>query len=110
MATKIKETELREMIRRVIKEQLDYDDLVPGADKQLVKFAQKVDEELESMIETLESLYEEGDELMKVDILGGHDSSAKVGERNRFLVARVSAVKNLRSSIISLKERMRHEV
>ena len=103
----MKKSELKELIRKVIKEQLDYSDIVPGADGKLVKFAEKVDKALEGMIEELDGLFEEGDELVKVDILGGKDSSAKAGERNRFLTDRISAVKNLRSSIIALKEKLR---
>ena len=107
---KLTKEQLRQQIRAVIKEQLALTDVLPGADGGFVKYAQKVDDLIEDFIVKAEKLHEEGVEMMKVDILGGKDSSAKVGERNRYINARVSFLKRLRGNLVGSAEQLRREV
>lgn len=89
---------------------LDYADLVPGADAEFVKFAQDVDDLINEMIEKANDLHKEGSELVKADILGGHDSSVKAAERNRYIMARVGFLKRMSGRLVAAYEELRRDV
>lgn len=107
---KITKSELRQQIQKIVQEQLSYKDVLPGADGDFVKYAQKVDDLFEEFMDKAQKLHEEGTELMKADILGGHDSSVKSAERNRYINARVGFLNKLKTSLSSAFEALRREV
>ena len=57
-------------------------EILPSSDSELIDYASKVDDLIEDFIKKAEELREEGSELVSKDILG----SAKVAERNRFVI------------------------
>ena len=110
MATKkLTQTVLKELINTIISEGSNASDelkeLLPSSDKELVDFAKDVDKFLIKIIEDAEALRTEGAELMSKDILG----SAKVGERNRFVLARVGLLQKLRSIVVQAHENLKRE-
>ena len=107
---KITKEQLKTQIRKLVKEQLAYKDIVPGADGEFVKYAQKVDDLFEEFMDKAQKLHEEGTELMRADILGGHDSSVKAAERNRYINARVGFLNKLKVSLGQAFEALRREV
>ncbi len=113
----MKKKELEQLVADVIKEELKlneqaikYKDLIPGADGDFIKFADKVDKMIQDVIKEAQDLHQEGEDMLAVDILGGRDSSAKVGERNRYILARVGFLKSLIGMLGASYERMRREV
>jgi hypothetical protein len=103
---KITKEQLKSHIRRLVQEQLDYKDIVPGADGGFVKYAQKVDDLLLKFMDDAEKLIQEGSDIMKADVL----ESAKVGERNRYILARVGVLRALKTSVSNAFERLKKEV
>lgn len=105
----ITETELRKQIRQlVLEEQLAYKDILPGAEGEMIKFAEKVDTLLEEMVDKIDKLYQQGTELVKPDITGGTpQSSTVVGERNHYLLSRVGALKKIRNGLVATYEGLR---
>lgn len=109
MTKKLTAQELKQIVSSVIAEGKDASDeiksLLPADDGELVKYAKKVDKLLGKLIEDAEALRVEGAELMAKDILG----SAKVGERNRFILARVGLLQKLRSIVVQAHENLKRE-
>ena len=83
----------------------DLKDLLPSSDKDLISFAKKVDETIEDFIKKAEELRKEGSELVAKDVL----ESAKVGERNRFVMARVGLLSKLKNLAIQAAEVLKRE-
>ncbi len=111
MTTKLSQDDLRLKIRKIVREQLAYKDVLPGADGGFAKYAQKVDDLLEEFLDKAETLYQEGTEMMKPDITGTPEpGNQAVGERNRYIAARVGALKAIRGNLVSVYERLRREV
>lgn len=107
---KITKEQLKSQIRELVKEQLAYKDVLPGADGEFVKYAQKVDDLFEEFMDKAQKLKDEGAELMKADILGGHDSSVKAAERNRYINARVGFLNKLKINLVQAFEALKREV
>lgn len=107
----ITESELRNQIRKlVLEEQLAYKDILPGAEGEMVKFAEKVDTLLEEMVDKIDKLYQQGVDIMKPDITGGDygsSSSHRVTERNNYLESRVGALKKIRNGLVATYEGLR---
>lgn len=104
------DTNYLEGIEHITEQALKYKDLVPGADGDFIKFADKVDKLITDLVKQTQDLHQEGEDMLAVDILGGHDSSAKVGERNRYILARVGFLKSLVGMLTASYERLRREV
>jgi len=105
---KLTKEEFNKLIKTVIAESKSSDDLkelLPSSDKDLVDFATKVDEFLLSFIQEAEELRTEGAELVAKDILG----SSKVGERNRFVFARVGLLQKIKNLLIQAHENLKRE-
>lgn len=108
---KLSQDDLRLKIRSIVREQLAYKDVLPGADGGFAKYAEKVDDLIEEFIDKAETLYQEGVDMMKPDITGTpNPGNQAVGERNRYISARVGALKALRGNLVQLYERLRREV
>ena len=106
---KISTTQLKKLIRQSIKEQIDYKDILPGADGEFYKYASKVDDFINDTMEKAQDLYDEGQELVKADILGGHDSSVKAAERNRYIQRRVGMLHRIKGAMVNAYETLRRE-
>ena len=91
-------------------EQLSYSDILPGADGEFVKYAEKIDNFLEETLDKADKLHEEGVALMKPDVLGLGAKRDRVGERNAHISARVGVIKALRTNLIAMYEKLRREV
>ncbi len=92
----------------IVKESKSSDDLkelLPSDDKDLVEYAKKVDKFYEDFIKQAEDLRKEGSELVGKDILG----SAKVGERNRFIMSRIGLTTKLKNLVIQAAEVLKRE-
>lgn len=99
---KVTKEQIKEMVRAAIRERLDEDfnytnDLVPDDIK---GYAKKVDDLISDTIEKARKLHDEGEEMMRANIL----SSYEVQERNRFLLYRVGFLNNLISMLIGRLE------
>ncbi len=99
---RVTKNKLKEMIRTAVKEKLNEDfnfsnDLVPDDIK---KYATKVDEFLKDTIKKARELHDEGEEMMRANIL----SSYEVQERNRFLLYRVGFLNSLVAGLIARLE------
>lgn len=95
---KVKKDTLKEMVRKAISKRLDEkfdftNDLVPD---DVADFSSKVDTFLKKTIEEAQKLRDEGEEMMRANIL----SSYEVQERNRFLLYHVGFLSNLVANII----------
>lgn len=96
---KVTKEQIKEMVREAIRERLNEDfnytnDLVPDDVK---GYAKKVDDFLSETIEEARKLHDEGEEMMRANIL----SSYEVQERNRFLLYRVGFLNNLIAGLLS---------
>lgn len=96
---KVTKEQIKEMVRAAIKERLDEDfnytnDLVPDDIK---GYAKKVDDFISDTIEKARKLHDEGEEMMRANIL----SSYEVQERNRFLLYRIGFLSNLVANLIA---------
>jgi len=95
---KISESQLRKMVKeavgKILKEKFDYtNDVVPD---DVVGYSKKVDDFIKETIERAKDLHDEGEEMMRANIL----SSYEVQERNRFLLYNVGFLSNLVASLI----------
>ena len=111
---KISKEQLKQLVTEAIKAELqeqaiEYKDVIPGADGEFYKYAQKVDKFLNDTIEEAAKLHEEGQELVQLDILGGHDSSVKAAERNRYITERVGLMHKLKGILVGAYENLRRE-
>jgi len=106
---KLTAEDIRKLVKQVINEGKDASDelkeLLPSDDGELVAYATKIDKFLTDIVEEAAALRNEGSELMAKDILG----SAKVGERNRFILARVGLVKKLGDLVVQAHENLKRE-
>lgn len=112
MSKKLNSEELRDLVKGIISEAKggssssdELKELLPGTDSDLVSFASKVDDLIEDFIKKAEELREEGSEIVAKDILG----SAKIDERNRFVMARIGIVQKLKSLMIQAHETLKRE-
>lgn len=99
---KISKSQLKEMVKeavtKTLKEKFDFtNDLVPD---DVADYSRKVDEFLKETIEKAKDLHDEGEEMMRANIL----SSYEVQERNRFLLYHVGFLSNLVASLINRLE------
>lgn len=104
---KVTKKQLKEMVRKAVREKLNEDfdysnDLVPDDIKQ---YATDVDEFLKDTIEKARELHDEGEEMMRANIL----SSYEVQERNRYLLYRVGFLNNLIANLLTRIEDMRRQ-
>lgn len=111
---RITEKQLKEIIRKSISKKLDeqavdYKDILPGADDAFYKYAEKVEKFLLETAEKSEELRVEGRDLMRPDILGGHDSSVKSAERQRYINKYVAALHKMRGNIVNLLDAILRE-
>ena len=96
---KIDKLQLKEMIRKAVAKKLNEafdnktNDAVPEG---VAEFAAKIDKFLHSTIDEARKLHNEGQEMMRANIL----SSYEVQERNRFILYRVGFLNNLIASLI----------
>jgi len=93
---------VKEAVRKKLNEKFDFsNDLVPD---DISKYAKKVDDFLRDTIDKARDLKDEGEEMMRANIL----SSYEVQERNRFLLYRIGFLSNLASNLIGrLEDEMR---
>lgn len=104
---KVSKDKLKEMIREAVSnklnEKFDFtNDLVPD---DVAGYSEKVDEFLKKTIEEARKLHDEGEEMMRANIL----SSYEVQERNRFLLYHVGFLSNLVANLIHrLEDKSRH--
>lgn len=106
---KISAKDLKAMISESVKKKLDeqviqYKDILPGAPDEFYKYAEKVEKFLLDTAEKAEKLRAEGKEIMRPDLGGYKDSSAKIGERNRYLNKYVASLHKIKGSAIQLLE------
>jgi hypothetical protein len=99
---KLKKEQLKEMIRKVVKEKLNEDfdytnDLVPD---DIADYAKRVDKLLTDTIHEARKLHDEGEEMMRANVL----SSYEVQERNRFILYRVGFLNNLVANLLARLE------
>jgi len=99
---KIRKSELKgmvkEAVRKGLQEKFDFtNDLVPD---DVAGYSRKVDEFLKDTIKKARELHDEGEEMMRANIL----SSYGVQERNRFLLYNVGFLNNLVASLIARLE------
>lgn len=99
---KVTKQQLKEMVRKAVKERLNEDfdytnDLVPDDIK---KYATKVDDFLKDTIQKARELHDEGEEMMRANILQAYE----VQERNRFLLYRIGFLNNLIANLIARLE------
>lgn len=95
---KVTKDELKEMVKKIISDKLNEDfdytnDLVPD---DIAGYSSKVDDFLKKMIEEARELHDEGEEMMRANIL----SSYEVQERNRYLLYHVGFLNNLIANLI----------
>lgn len=110
MAKKLNKEQLLTMVKETIKEQLELRDLVPGGKgSELATYASKVDDFIKETVEKMEALHKEGTDIIQIDILGGRDSSAKVGERNRFILTRLGLLDKMKKNLVAAYEFLRKE-
>lgn len=99
---KVTKQQLREMVRKAISKQLNEkfdftNDLVPD---DVADYSKKVDDFLKDTIEKARELHDEGEEMMRANIL----STYEVQERNRFLLYHVGFLNNMIASLIARLE------
>jgi hypothetical protein len=103
---KINKNDLKEMVRKAVvkklNEALEMNDIVP---EDIAPYAKKVDEFIKKTIKEARELHDEGDEMMRSNIL----SSYEVQERNRFILVRVGFLNTLMSGLISRLESIHKE-
>jgi hypothetical protein len=110
MANKINKEQLLSIVKNTIKEQLELRDLLPGGDgKELEEYVSKVDNFIKETVEKMQELHDEGQDIIQTDILGGRDSSAKVGERNRLIMARVGILDKMKKQLVAAYEYLRNQ-
>jgi soluble cytochrome b562 len=100
---KVKKTELREMVRAIVRKKLTEvadRDSVPGKDGELGKYAEKFDKFIEGTIDEIDDLIKSGEEMMRENLL----NHPTVGERNRALMSRVGILKGLKAKLIETLE------
>lgn len=107
---KLNASELNVLVKKLVMEAKssssdELEQLLPSTDKDLIDFASKVDDLLENFIKDAEKLREDGSNLVAEDILG----SAKVGERNRFIMTRVGLIGKLKNLMIQGHEALKRE-
>lgn len=112
---KITEKQLKEHIRRSLvkklnEQSIEYRDILPGENKEFYEFAEKFENFLIESSEKLQELREEGRKIMKADILGGHDSSVKSAERNRYIQRYVGYSDRINEMLIRTLEQIIREV
>lgn len=87
---------VKEMVKqKFLEEGIISDDLIPGADGKLAKFAEKCEKFIDKTIKEAGELADEGEELMKVDLT----QNTSVGERNRILLSLVGFMRKLRNGL-----------
>lgn len=85
---------IKEAVSKKLNEKFDFtNDLVPD---DVADYSSKVDEFLKKTIEEARKLHDEGEEMMRANIL----SSYEVQERNRFLLYHVGFLSNLVANLI----------
>lgn len=99
---KISKSQLKEMVKeavtKTLKEKFDFtNDLVPD---DVADYSRKVDKFLKDTITKAKDLHDEGEEMMRANIL----SSYEVQERNRFLLYHVGFLSNLVASLLARLE------
>lgn len=99
---KISKSQLKEMVKeavtKTLKEKFDFtNDLVPD---DVADYSRKVDKFLKDTIKKAKDLHDEGEEMMRANIL----SSYEVQERNRFLLYHVGFLSNLVASLLARLE------
>lgn len=103
---KINKNELKEMVRKAVakklNEALEANDIVP---EDVAKYSKKVDEFMKKTIKEARELHDEGDEMMRSNIL----SSYEVQERNRFILHRVGFLNTLISGLMQKIEDMHRQ-
>jgi hypothetical protein len=104
---KITKAQLKEMVQEAVKNQLNEkfdftNDLVPD---DIAGYATKVEKLLADTIEKARELHEEGEEMMRANIL----SSYEVQERNRFILYRVGFLSNLIANLVARIEEMHQQ-
>jgi len=103
---KINRSELKEMVRKAVSkklnEALEASDIVP---EDVAGYAKKVDEFIKNTIEEARKLHDEGDQMMKANIL----SSYEVQERNRFILHRVGFLNTLIAGLMQKIEDMHRQ-
>ena len=94
---------VKEAVTKHLNEKFDYtNDLVPD---DVAEYSKKVDALLKKTIEEARKLHDEGEEMMRANIL----SSYEVQERNRFLLYHVGFLNNLVASLVArLEDKYRH--
>lgn len=89
---------VKEAVSKTLQEKFDFtNDLVPD---DVSEYSSKVDKFLKETIEKARELHDEGEEMMRANIL----SSYEVQERNRFLLYHVGFLSNLAASLINRLE------
>jgi hypothetical protein len=103
---KINKNDLKEMVRKAVvkklNEALEMSDVVPT---DIAPYAKKIDEFIKKTIKEARELHDEGDEMMRSNIL----SSYEVQERNRFILTRVGFLNTLISGLLGRLESMHKE-
>lgn len=99
---KVTKKQLKEMVKEAVKnrlnEKFDFtNDLVPD---DVAGYSKKVDEFLKDTIKKARDLHDEGEEMMRANLL----TSWEVQERNRFLLYHVGFLSNLVASLLSRLE------
>lgn len=99
---KVTKQQLKEMVRKAISKQLNEkfdftNDLVPD---DVADYSKKVDDFLKEAIEKARELHDEGEEMMRANILSAYE----VQERNRFLLYHVGFLNNMIASLIARLE------
>ena len=103
---KINKKDLKEMIKKIISNKLNegFDQDAGTLPEGVAKYSKKVDDFIHKTIKEARDLHEEGEEIMKANIL----SSYEVQERNRFILYDIGLLKNLAKNLIqSLEDKLR---
>jgi len=99
---KVTSKQLKEMVKNAVekqlKEEFEYSD--DGLPKDIVSYSTKVDDLIKKTIENAKKLQDEGEEMMRANIL----SSYEVQERNRFVLYYVGFLKNLAANLVARLE------
>lgn len=106
---KLKEFIRSSVVKKLNEQTIQYSDILPGAPTEFYEYATKVEKFLLETAEKAEELRLEGMDIMRVDILGGRDSSVKVSEMNRYINKYASSLHKVRGNIMSLLESILRE-
>jgi len=109
-ARKLNAKDLHKLVKQIIKEEAnsassELRELLPASDEALYTYAKKVEDLITKFIKDSEDLRDEGSKIIAKDVL----ESAKVAERNRFILARIGMVGKLKNLMIQGLESLKRE-